>query len=121
MAATYKAPLRDIRFVLHDVLDVSRIAELPGYEDATPDIVDAVLEEAAKMCENELFPINRSGDEEGCTFENGVVRTPAGFKEAYKTFIEAGWTSIAADPKYGGQGLPKTLNFVIEEPMRPTS
>ncbi|GGB59910.1 acyl-CoA dehydrogenase [Tistrella bauzanensis] len=115
MAATYKAPLRDIRFVLHDVLDVSRIAELPGYEDATPDIFDAVLEEAAKMCENELFPINRSGDEEGCTFENGVVRTPAGFKEAYKTFIEAGWTSIAADPKYGGQGLPKTLNFVIEE------
>jgi alkylation response protein AidB-like acyl-CoA dehydrogenase len=115
MAATYKAPLRDIRFVLHDVLDVSRISGLPGYEDATPDIFDAVLEEAAKMCENELFPLNRPGDEEGCTFENGVVRTPRGFKEAYATFIEGGWTALATHPEYGGQGLPKTLNFVVEE------
>ena len=115
MAATYKAPLRDIRFVLHDVLDVSRISKLPGYEDATPDIFDAVLEEAAKMCENELFPLNRPGDEEGCTFENGVVRTPRGFKEAYATFIEGGWAALATHPEYGGQGLPKTLNFVVEE------
>ena len=77
---TYQAPLRDIRFVLHEMLGVEKIAELPGYEDATTDIVDAVLEEGAKLCENELQPLNYSGDQEGCTYENGVVRTPEGLQ-----------------------------------------
>lgn len=113
----YKAPLEDIGFVLNDVLDVGQIARLPGYEDATPDLVMTILEEAAKLCENELQPLNRSGDEEGCTYENGVVRTPKGFKEAYDRYVEGGWQGLSADPEYGGQGLPHTVSFVMEELM----
>jgi alkylation response protein AidB-like acyl-CoA dehydrogenase len=113
--AVYKAPLKDIQFVLNEVLDVSSLARLPGYEDATPDTVQAVLEEAGKLCENVLFPLNRSGDEEGCHYENGVVRTPKGFKEAYDQFREGGWTAMTCDPEYGGQGLPATVGFAIQE------
>jgi alkylation response protein AidB-like acyl-CoA dehydrogenase len=113
--AVYKAPLKDIQFVLNEVLDGASLAELPGYADATPDTVQAILEEAAKLCENVLFPLNRSGDEEGCTYENGVVRTPKGFKEAYRQFREGGWTAVTCDPAYGGQGLPATVGFAITE------
>lgn len=113
--ATYKAPLREMRFVLHELLGVAELAKLPGYEEATPDVVDAVLEEGAKLCENELFPLNRSGDEEGCSYENGVVRTPKGFKEAYKLFIDGGWMALSCDAAYGGQGLPKYVNLAVEE------
>ncbi|HLB80069.1 MAG TPA: acyl-CoA dehydrogenase C-terminal domain-containing protein [Dongiaceae bacterium] len=112
---TYKAPLRDIRFVLHELLQVAQLAELPGYGEATPDTIDAVLEEAAKLCEAVLAPLNRTGDEEGCHYENGVVRAPAGFKAAYRAFVEAGWSGLACDPAYGGQGLPKVLNTAFEE------
>ncbi len=112
---TYKAPLRDYRFVLQELFDVGELSKLPGYEEATPEIFDTVLEEGAKLCEGVLFPLNRSGDEEGCTFENGVVRTPKGFKEAYRTFREGGWTALACDPAFGGQGLPHTLHFFVEE------
>jgi 3-(methylsulfanyl)propanoyl-CoA dehydrogenase len=111
----YKAPLRDYRFVLNELFDVGELATFPGYEDATPDVFESVLEEGAKLCEEVLFPINRSGDEEACTFENGVVRTPKGFKEAYDTFRQGGWTALACDPAYGGQGLPHTLQFFFEE------
>ncbi|MBM3644672.1 MAG: acyl-CoA dehydrogenase [Alphaproteobacteria bacterium] len=113
--AVYKAPLKDIRFVMNEVLDVSRLATLPGCEDATPETIEAVVGEAAKVCENLLFPLNRSGDEEGCTYENGVVRTPKGFKDAYVQYREGGWTSVTADPAYGGQGLPATVGFAIQE------
>ena len=82
---TYKAPLRDYRFVLEELLEVGELAKLPGYEDATPEIFAAVLEEGGKLCEEVLFPLNRSGDEEGCTYENGAVRTPKGFAEAGTT------------------------------------
>jgi len=112
---TYKAPLRDIRFVLHELLQVAQLAELPGYGEATPDTIDAVLEEAAKLCEAVLAPLNRTGDEEGCHYENGTVRAPAGFKEAYRAFVEGGWSGLACDPAYGGQGLPKVLNTAFEE------
>ncbi|MFL5007527.1 MAG: acyl-CoA dehydrogenase C-terminal domain-containing protein [Microvirga sp.] len=112
---TYKAPLDDVRFVLNEVFSVSRLAELPGHEDHTPDLIEAVLEEGAKLAENVLQPLNRSGDEEGCHYENGVVRTPAGFPEAYTKFIEGGWTGVSADPEYGGQGLPHVVNFLLEE------
>jgi alkylation response protein AidB-like acyl-CoA dehydrogenase len=112
---TYKAPLRDIRFVLHELLDVETLAALPGLEEASADLVDAVVEEGARLCENVLFPLNRPGDEEGCSFENGVVRAPEGFKEAYEQFREGGWIGLASDPEYGGQGLPKALKFVVDE------
>ena len=111
----YKAPLREYKFVLNELFDVGELSALPGYEEATPDTVEAVLEEGAKIAEEVLFPLNRSGDEEGCSFENGVVRTPKGFKEAYDTFRQGGWTALAADPAYGGQGLPHTLQFFVEE------
>jgi alkylation response protein AidB-like acyl-CoA dehydrogenase len=112
---TYHAPQRDMRFVLHELLEVEQLAELPGYEEATADVIDAVIEEGAKFCENVLFPINRTGDEEGCVYENGVVRTPTGFKEAYDRFVEGGWTGLAADPAHGGQGLPKAIKLVVDE------
>jgi alkylation response protein AidB-like acyl-CoA dehydrogenase len=112
---TYSAPLRDMRFVLHELLEVGELAMLPGYEEATPDLIDAVLEEGAKLAENVLFPLNRSGDEEGCTFENGVVRTPKGFREAYDQFREGGWTGMSADPAFGGQGLPAVVKVALDE------
>jgi alkylation response protein AidB-like acyl-CoA dehydrogenase len=112
---TYKAPLRDYRFVLEELLEIGQLAKLSGYEDATPEIFAAVLEEGGKFCEEVLFPLNRAGDEEGCTYENGAVRTPKGFVEAYNAFREGGWTALNCDPVYGGQGLPHTLNFCLEE------
>jgi alkylation response protein AidB-like acyl-CoA dehydrogenase len=113
---SYAAPLDDIRFLLYDLLDYEgEVAALPGYEEASRDLVDAVLEEGAKFCENELLPLNRPGDEAGCSFENGVVRTPEGFKELYEAFCEAGWNGLSLNPEYGGQGLPKTLQFVMTE------
>ncbi len=113
---TYKAPLDDIRYLLHELLDYEgRVAGLPGYEEATRDLVDAVIEEGAKFCENELLPLNLPGDKEGCTFENGVVRTPEGFKELYEAFCEGGWNGLALSPDHGGQGLPKTLQFALTE------
>jgi 3-(methylsulfanyl)propanoyl-CoA dehydrogenase len=112
---SYKAPLRDMRFVLYELHDGAALPELPGYEEFTPDLVNPVLDEAAKICEEVLHPLNRSGDEEGCTLENGVVRTPKGFKEAYQQFSECGWTSVACKPEYGGQGIPKVVNTMIEE------
>jgi alkylation response protein AidB-like acyl-CoA dehydrogenase len=112
---TYRAPLDDIRFVLHDVHGVARLAELPGCEEATPDVIDAVLAEGAALCEQVLFPVNQSGDAEGCTYDQGTVRTPSGFKAAYRQYADGGWTGIAADPAYGGQGLPEAVRFVFEE------
>jgi alkylation response protein AidB-like acyl-CoA dehydrogenase len=112
---TYTAPQRDMRFVLHEFLEVEQLAELPGYEEATVDVIDAIIEESAKVAETSLFPLNQSGDLEGCIFENGVVRTPAGFKEAYDQFVEAGWAGLSADTAYGGQGLPKAVKLMVDE------
>lgn len=112
---TYRAPLDDIRFVLHDVHGIARLAELPGYADATPDMVDAVLTEGARLCEEVLFPLNQSGDAEGCRYEDGAVVTPTGFKDAYAQYTAGGWTGVAADPEFGGQGLPEAVRFVLEE------
>ena len=111
----YKAPLEDMRFVLHELHDSKNIAELPGCEDYTPELLDSVLEEAAKFAEEVLFPINQSGDLEGCTFENGVVRTPSGFKAAYNAFREGGWTAMASSPEFGGQGMPVSSSILVEE------
>jgi len=111
----YKAPLDNVRFVLKDVLDLSQVTSLPGYEEATPDLIDSILEEGAKLCEEVLFPTNQVGDKEGCTYENGVVRTPKGFKEAYKTFADGGWCGLSSDPEYGGMGMPLLVNTVMQE------
>jgi len=117
--AVYKAPIRDMQFVLHELLDAQAcFAELPGGEEASTDIIDAILEEGAKLCENIVFPTNRSGDIEGCRFDNGAVRTPSGFKDAYDAIAEGGWTALACDPEYGGQGLPHTLSVFIEEMLQ---
>jgi alkylation response protein AidB-like acyl-CoA dehydrogenase len=112
---SYRAPLDDIRFVLHDVHGVAQLADLPGFADATPDLIDTVLTEGAALCEQVLFPLNQSGDAEGCTYEDGTVRTPRGFIDAYRQYAEGGWTGISADPAFGGQGLPEAVRFVFEE------
>jgi alkylation response protein AidB-like acyl-CoA dehydrogenase len=111
----YRAPLRDIRFVLHELLGAEQLTSLPGYAEATPELIDAVLEEGAKLAETELAPLNRAGDEAGCVYENGVVRTPPGFREAYDRFRAGGWTGVAAAPEWGGLGLPKLLDFALLE------
>ena len=113
--ATYSAPLRDMRFVYHELLEGDALANMPAYADFTSDVVDAVLEEAGKFTSEVLFPLNLSGDTEGCTLENGVVRTPKGFKDAYDQFAQGGWTGLAADPDFGGQGAPAALHFLIQE------
>jgi alkylation response protein AidB-like acyl-CoA dehydrogenase len=112
---TYKAPLADMRFVLHELHDSQSTQHLPGCEDFSPELMDSVLEEAAKLAEEVLFPTNQTGDLEGCTYENGVVRTPTGFKQAYNAFREGGWTAMASSPEYGGQGMPVSASILVEE------
>ncbi|MFC5699594.1 acyl-CoA dehydrogenase C-terminal domain-containing protein [Pseudomonas sp. GCM10022186] len=111
----YKAPLRDIRFLIGEVFDYPASYAALGASDATPDMVDAILEEGAKFCEQVLSPINRSGDEEECQWHDGVVTTPKGFKEAFAQYVEGGWNGLAADPAYGGQGLPHSLGLIVSE------
>lgn len=112
----YKAPQREMKFVLNEVLNLEEhYQQLPGYEEATPDVIDAILEEGAKFSERVLAPLNQSGDKQGCTFEDGVVTAPDGFKEAYQQFVEAGWPSLPHNEKYGGQGLPESLGIIINE------
>ncbi len=120
--ATYKAPLDDMRFVLNDVFEAEKLwASMPATAEVTRDLADAILEEAGKMVEGLLLPLNRSGDEEGCQWNDSVVTTPKGFKEAYKTFAENGWTALAGNPVYGGQGMPKSLSVLFEEMIHATN
>ena len=112
---TYKAPIRDMRFVLHELHDSAALSRLNGLQDVSPDLMDSILEEAGRLAEEVLLPINAPGDEAGCVLENGIVRTPKGYKEAYDQFRQGGWTAISADPRYGGQGLPESLNKLVEE------
>ena len=111
----YKAPLDEIRFLLQDVLDVGELATLPGHEDATPDLLLAVLEEGGRLCEEVLAPLNPTGDAEGCRLVDGRVVTPKGFREAYDTYRQGGWTAVTAAPAFGGQGLPNLTRFVLDE------
>ncbi|MCH8178762.1 MAG: acyl-CoA dehydrogenase C-terminal domain-containing protein [Proteobacteria bacterium] len=114
----YKAPLRDVRFLLNEVFDYSsHYAGLPNGEDASPDMVEAILEGCATFCEEVLAPLNLSGDQEGCTFHNGEVTTPRGFKEAYAEYVAGGWQGISHPKAYGGQELPMSLNLLKSEMM----
>ncbi len=113
---TYKAPVDDVLFLLNDVFSIDRYNNLPGFADASSDVVEAILGEAAKFCEEVLTPLNRVGDVEGCTrADDGAVTTPKGFKEAFAKLVEGGWVGISAPEEFGGQGLPETLTATIGE------
>ena len=111
---TYTAPVDDIQFVMHEILDVSH-ADVPGYDELERDFTKAVLSEAGKLAENVLHPLNKVGDAAGCRLENGVVRTPDGFREAYDQMRAGGWIGLDCDPDYGGQGMPHLLNSAVGE------
>ncbi|GFM72670.1 acyl-CoA dehydrogenase [Pseudomonas cichorii] len=115
--ADYKAPLRDMRFVLNEVFEVSRLwAQLPSLaETVDAETVDAILEEASKVCSKTIAPLSRNGDEEGCHWNDTVVTTPAGFPEAYRTYAEGGWVGVGGNPDFGGMGMPKVVSAQVEE------
>lgn len=111
----YAAPLDDMRFVLKELAGLERLAQLPGCEEATDDLVDAVLEEAGKFADGVLAPLNASGDREGSHHDGDGVRTPDGFKEAYRQFVDGGWSALGCDPDFGGQGLPMIVATPVNE------
>ncbi|KAA0219211.1 MAG: acyl-CoA dehydrogenase [Lautropia sp.] len=117
--ARYTPPLRDIRFVMHELLDVEgTLKTLPPYAETSRELIDQVIEEGGKFCAEVLFPLNRSGDEEGCRWaEGGVVTTPKGFRQAWEQFRQAGWPTLTCDPQYGGQGLPVAVGIAFQEMM----
>lgn len=112
----YKAPVRDIRFVINEVLESEKLYQtLPGFEDATEDLMNAIIEEGARFAESVIAPLNRNGDEEGCHWSAEGVTTPAGYKEAYQQYVENGWPALSADKEYGGQGMPSMLGIMVNE------
>lgn len=113
----YKTPVDDISFVLFELLNAQKLSSLPTYTEATEDVQRAIIEEAGKLAEQVLLPVNESGDREGCHFdpETKSVTTPKGFKDAYKTYIEGGWSGLSSNPEFGGQGLPHLLKNVVDE------
>ncbi|MGD9846243.1 MAG: acyl-CoA dehydrogenase N-terminal domain-containing protein, partial [Variibacter sp.] len=114
----YKAPVDDVRFLLDDVLQIRRYDNLPGFADLSGDVMDAILAEAAKFCEEVVAPLNARGDREGCTrHPDGRVTTPAGFKDAYAQYVANGWMGISAPSAFGGQGLPETITTIVNEFM----
>jgi len=112
---SYKAPTVDYQFLMHHVFDLESYNNLSPFKEASPDLIDAILEEAAKLTENVFQPLNQSGGEEGCKLENGTVLTPKGFKEAYDEYVKGGWQGMTGDPEYGGQGLPMAIGLAINE------
>ena len=119
--SVYKAPLRDLQFNLFELFDYeAHYQSLSGYEDVSAELITTILNEFDKFCSNILSPLNAVGDKEGCTWSDGEVATPSGFKEAYRQYVEAGWPALANEPAYGGQGLPESLSIVLGE-MRGTA
>jgi len=118
---TYNAPVEDMLFLYDKLRDNKNYKEIERYKEVTPDLVKNILEEAAKINQNLILPLAKSGDENPTVLENGVVRTPPGYKEAYKKFINDGWTSLSCDPKYGGQGMPRTVSAFFDEMLSSSS
>ena len=118
---TYNAPVDDMLFLYEKLRNNKNYNEIEKYKDVTIDLVKNILEEAAKINQNLILPLAKVGDENPAKLENGVVRTPPGYKEAYKKFIEDGWTSLSCDPKYGGQGMPKTVSAFFDEMISSSS
>jgi len=119
--ATYTAPINDMMFLFEKLRDNPHYNALEKYKEVNPDLAKDILEQAAKITENLILPLAKVGDETPATFENGVVRTPSGYKEAYKKFIEDGWVSLSCDPEYGGQGMPKTISAFFDEMLSSAS
>jgi hypothetical protein len=117
--AQYTTPLREMQFVLHELLEVEKqYQEMPRHAEVGRELIDQVIEEGGRFCAEVLHPINRSGDEEGCTMTgDGDVRTPKGFKQAWDTYVAGGWPALSADPDFGGQGLPHTVQTAMQEMM----
>jgi 3-(methylsulfanyl)propanoyl-CoA dehydrogenase len=113
--STYVAPLKDMRFVLNELAGLGEVAKLPGCEEASPETVDAILEEASKFATQALDPLNYSGDQEGSRWHDGAVTTPKGFKQAYRQFVEGGWAGLPLEAEWGGQGLPKLVSTPVTE------
>jgi len=111
---TYSAPTKDMQFILHDVLNITE-SDIPGYDELDREFTAAILDEAGRLAENVLAPLNVVGDEQGCTLENGAVRTPDGFKDAYDQMRAGGWIGLDCDPEYGGQGMPYLMNSAVGE------
>lgn len=112
---SYKAPVEDFMFLFHELLEIDKRTDLPGFDELTPDMTQAILEGGAKFCEEVLQPLNQVGDEHGCVLENGVVRTPPGFKEAFEKYCEDGWNRLGAPVEAGGAGLPSVITFAFSE------
>ena len=119
--ANYRAPVDDMMFLFEKLRDNSNYNSLEKYKEVNPDLAKDILEQAAKITENLILPLAKAGDETPAKFENGVVRTPPGYKEAYKKFIEDGWVSLSCDPEYGGQGMPKTISSFFDEMLSSAS
>jgi len=113
--STYHAPLNDIRFALRELAGLEQVGKLPGFEDATTDTVEAILEEAGKFASEVLDPLNVVGDREGSRLLDGTVKTPTGFRDAYLRFAANGWNGLAKSPDFGGQGLPQLVATAVEE------
>jgi alkylation response protein AidB-like acyl-CoA dehydrogenase len=112
---SYKAPVEDFLFLFHELLEIDKRTDLPSFAELTPDMTSAILEGGAKFCEEVLQPLNQSGDEEGCHLENGVVRTPKGFKEAFKAYADGGWNKLGVAEELGGANLPSIITFAFSE------
>ena len=113
---SYRAPTEEVTFLLNDVFSIEKYGNLPGFSDLSPDMLEAILGEGAKLCEEVLAPINLSGDQEGCTrHSDGSVTAPKGFQGAYDAYTQGGWVGLSADPEYGGQGLPYTMGAILNE------
>jgi len=119
--ATYRAPIDDMMFLFEKLRDNSHYNSLEKYKEVNPDLAKDILEQAAKLTENLILPLAKAGDETPAKLENGIVRTPPGYKEAYKKFIEDGWVSLSCDPEYGGQGMPKTISAFFDEMLSSAS